>query len=111
MMLKRHTALFSAAMMTVTMPLHAGITVYKGDNGEYVKIGGRIQLQYHREDPDNSSSEDELFFRRLRPYVEGSLHPDWMGKFQIDFGKADGDNEVAVKDAYLQYKGFNNMKV
>lgn len=111
MMLKRHTALFSAAMMTVAMPLHAGITVYKGDNGEYVKIGGRIQLQYHREDPDNGSSEDELFFRRLRPYVEGSLHPDWMGKFQIDFGKASGDNEVAVKDAYLQYKGFNNMKV
>jgi len=88
-----------------------GITVYKGDNGEYIKIGGRIQLQYHYEDPDDGSSTDDLFFRRLRPYVEGSLHPDWLGKFQIDYGKADGDDEVAIKDAYFQYKGFENMKV
>jgi len=88
-----------------------GITVYQGDHGEFVKIGGRIQLQYHYEDPDSGSSTDDLFFRRLRPYVEGSLHPDWLGKFQIDYGKADGDDEVAIKDAYFQYHGFENMKV
>lgn len=89
----------------------AGITVYKGDNGEYVKIGGRIQMQYHYEDPDNGSSEDEVKFRRLRPYIEGSLHPDWLGKFQLDYGKAEDDNEVAIKDAFMQYKGYENMKV
>lgn len=92
-------------------PAFAGITVYKGDNGEYVKIGGRIQLQYHYEDPDSGSSEDEVKFRRLRPYIEGSLHPDWKGKFQLDYGKAEDDNEVAIKDAYMQYKGYENMKV
>lgn len=103
---------FGLLALAAAGPLHAsGITVYKGDNGEYVKLGGRIQIQYYREDPDTGSTTDELFFRRLRPYVEGSLHPDWLGKFQIDFGKAEGDNEVAIKDAYMQYKGYENMKV
>ena len=90
--------------------LAGGVTVYEKD-GKYVKLGGRIQLQYHYQDPDSGSSSDELFFRRLRPYVEGSLHPDWKGKFQFDFGKAHGSNEVAVKDAWMQYRGFKGMKV
>lgn len=88
----------------------AGITVYK-DGDKYVKMGGRIQLQYHYVNPDMSSSSDDLFFRRLRPYIEGSIHKDWKGKFQMDFGKAEGENEVAVKDAYMQYLGFSNMKL
>lgn len=116
MTLKRHTTVFSVVMMTMAAPLcAAGITVYKDDDGKYVKFGGRIQVQYLREDEDSGSASDEttdsLFFRRLRPYVEGSLHPDWKGKFQMDFGKASGDNEVSIKDAYMQYKGFENMKV
>ena len=98
--------------LATAVPLQAsGITVYKGDNGEYVKLGGRIQIQYHRTDPDTGSTTDEVFFRRLRPYVEGSLHPDWLGRFQMDFGKAEDGNEVAIKDAYMQYKGYENMKV
>jgi phosphate-selective porin len=88
----------------------AGIKIYEKDD-KYVKVGGRIQLQYHHEDPDEGSSSDDLFFRRLRPYIEGSIHKDWKGKFQFDYGKAEDDNEVAVKDAYMQYKGFSNMKV
>lgn len=99
----------SLAMTSQTS--HAGVTVYKDDNGKYVKIGGRIQLQYHYTDPDNGASSDDLFFRRLRPYIEGSLHKDWKGKFQWDMGKSSADNELVVKDAYLQYKGFNNIKV
>jgi hypothetical protein len=88
----------------------AGITVYQEDD-KYVKIGGRIQLQYHYVKPDVGDSTDDLFFRRLRPYIEGSIHKDWKGKFQVDFGKAEGENEVAIKDAYMQYKGFKNMKL
>jgi hypothetical protein len=88
----------------------AGVTVYKEDD-KYVKMGGRIQVQYHYQDPDGGDSTDELFFRRLRPYIEGSIHKDWKGKFQFDLGKAEDDNEVAIKDAYLQYKGFGNTHV
>ncbi len=86
-----------------------GVTYKNGD--KYMKLGGRIQLQYHYQDPDGGSSTDELFFRRLRPYIEGSLHPDWKGKFQWDMGEGSDVNEISIKDAYMEYKGFHNMKV
>lgn len=76
---------------------------YENKNGDYVKIGGRIQLQYHVTDPKDGETTDELLFRRLRPYIEGSIHEDWVGKFQIDFGKS----EVAIKDAYFKYSGWD----
>ncbi len=103
--------ILSVLGICIAIPAHAaGITVYK-DGDKYVKMGGRIQVQYHNEDPDNGDETDELFLRRFRPYIEGSLHKDWTGKFQFDFGKADDDNEVAVKDAYMEYKGFEFAKV
>lgn len=83
----------------------AGVKYSDGD--KYVKFGGRIQAQYHIADPDEGDSTDEAFFRRLRPYVEGSVHKDWKGKFQIDYGKSD----VAIKDAYLRYTGFDDMEI
>lgn len=104
--------IIAAGVLTIAAPQTraAGITVYK-DGDKYVKLGGRIQLQYHLVDPDSGDSSDSLFFRRFRPYIEGSLHKDWKGKFQWDMGKASGDNEIAIKDAYLQYKGVENIKV
>lgn len=87
----------------------AGVTYTDGE--KYVKLGGRIQVQYHSTDTDGGSTSDELFFRRLRPYIEGSIHEDWKGKFQFDLGKSDGDNEIAIKDAYMQYKGFEGVTV
>jgi len=86
-----------------------GITYKDGDN--YLKVGGRLQLQYHQMDPDNGDSTDEIFFRRLRPYIEGSTHKDWKAKIQWDMGKAEDANEIAIKDAYFQYKGWSNMKL
>ena len=89
---------------------HAGIKVYEDDD-KYVKLGGRIQLQYHQVKPDGVDSTDDLLFRRLRPYIEGSFAKGWMGKFQWDMGTAADDNEMAIKDAYFQYKTTNGIKV
>ena len=106
-----HQSILSVLGICIAIPASAsGITVYK-DGEKYVKMGGRIQMQYHQEDPDNGNKVDEMFLRRFRPYIEGSIHKDWKGKFQFDFGKASGDNEVAVKDAYMEYKGFDGVKV
>lgn len=101
-----------AVISALATPLSAyagGITYKDGDN--YLKVGGRIQLQYHYMDPDGGDSTDELFFRRLRPYIEGSTHKDWKAKIQWDMGKAEKDNEIAIKDAYFQYKGMSNAKL
>lgn len=106
-----HQSILSVLGICIAIPAHAaGVTVYK-DGEKYVKMGGRIQMQYHQADPDNGAKTDELFLRRFRPYIEGSIHKDWKGKFQFDFGKASGSNEVAVKDAYMEYKGFSASKI
>ncbi len=105
--------LAAAVVLYIHLPQEAGaagITVYKKD-GRYVKLGGRIQLQYHYKDPDSGDASDRVFFRRFRPYIEGSLYKDWKGKFQWDMGKAKNGNEVAVKDAYMQYAGLRNIKI
>ncbi len=106
-----HQGILTALGVCIAIPAHAaGVTVYK-DGEKFVKVGGRIQVQYHQVDPDNGSTTDELFLRRFRPYIKGSIHKDWEGKFQFDFGKASGDNEVAVKDAYMEYKGFDGARI
>ncbi|MFO7871908.1 MAG: porin [Kiritimatiellia bacterium] len=96
--------LISAA---TAMSAFAGGVKYKNEDGDYIKLGGRIQLQYHSEDPDDGDSEDELRFRRLRPYIEGSTHSGWKGKWQWDMGKG----KVEIKDCYLQYKEFEGVAI
>lgn len=95
----------STALFAVSSPAEAGVTYKDGDR--YLKVGGRLQVQYHQVDPEAGTDSDELFFRRFRPFIEGSIHPDWKGKFQWDMGKSD----LAVKDAYMQYSGLDAMKI
>ncbi|TFH14981.1 MAG: hypothetical protein E4H02_08790, partial [Lentisphaerales bacterium] len=99
-------------VVTITLAVASSQTFaagvkYKNEDGDYVKLGGRIQLQYHMTDPDGGDSTDALFFRRFRPYIEGSVHEDWTGKFQFDLGKS----AVALKDAYMKYSGLGFMDI
>ena len=88
----------------------AGVTVYeKGD--KRIEVGGRIQLQYRKVEQDSEETFDKLFFRRLRPYILGTVTKDWLGKIQFDFGESEDDDEVKVKDAYIQFLGLEKHKV
>jgi hypothetical protein len=112
MQLTTNKIIHVAVITALATPLSAfagGITYKDGD--DYLKVGGRIQLQYHQVQPDGGDTTDEIFFRRLRPYIEGSTHKDWKAKIQWDMGKAEGENEIAIKDAYFQYKGMSNAKL
>ena len=98
----------------VSIPVaDAGIKVYE-DGDRWVELGGRLQLQYLyvTDDPreGESGSEDTIFFRRLRPYIAGSVTTKWWGKFQWDMGKSLDGNEIQVKDAYMQYIGLKNHR-
>ena len=63
-----------------------------------------------REGEDESQST--IFFRRLATlYFAGSVTKNWLGKVQFDLGKSLDGDEVAVKDAYMQYTGFKNLKI
>ncbi len=106
--MKHKLIVTSALLSLISSSAIAGVTYQDGD--KYLKLGGRIQLQYHSTEADNVT-KDDVFFRRLRPYIEGSIHPQWQGKFQWDMGGANGDNEISIKDAYMQYSGYKNIKV
>lgn len=101
----------AAGLAALATPAFAGIVVYEDEDGKMIEIGGRLQLQYHSTDPDEGDGEDELFFRRLRPYIMGTVTENWEGKIQFDVGKAEDTNEVAVKDAYMRYKGHDAFNV
>ena len=106
-MKKRYFKLISLGLISFLISQLAFASVTYKNGEKYVKFGGRIQLQYYIDDPDEKDSEDKLFFRRLRPYIEGSAHKDWKGKFQWDMGKS----TTEIKDAYLQYKGIEDIKI
>ena len=52
-------------MVGITGKVTAGGVTYK-DGDRYVKVGGRLQLQYHREDPVGGAATDELLLRCRR---------------------------------------------
>ncbi len=91
--------------------LASGITVYH-DGDKYVKIGGRIQLQYHFQNMQTATTDprgkDKIFFRRLRPFIEGTVVKNWKGKFQWDMGEA---KKVSIKDAFVGYSGPHDIHI
>ncbi len=112
-MLKR--SMIRILAVAVILPMLAGLSfaglVVHEDGDKKIEIGGRVQVQYHREDPDGGESTDELFLRRLRSYIQGSVTKNWLAKVQFDVGKASGDNEVAVKDAWMRYTGWDGLNL
>jgi len=95
------------AAVAVATSVQAGGVKYENEDGDYLKLGGRIQFQYHQSKPSGGETTDDLKFRRLRPYIEGSVHEDWKGKWQFDLGKG----KVEIKDAYFAYKGIDGMQI
>ena len=100
----------------------SAVTVYEKDDKK-VQIGGRVQPLYEFMDPDCPSgtpclledsgdpedgSRDRFVFRRLRPFVQMSMNERWSAKIEVDFGEAEGDDEVQVKDAFINRTGFSN---
>ena len=119
MHLKAQFAQLSTLLVTLGLglapaarPVQAGIIVYEDEDGPTrVEVGGRIQIQYLSTDAIGEERRDEVFFRRLRPYILATVTENWIGKIQIDFGRAIDADEVAIKDAYIQYTGWNNLKL
>lgn len=101
-----------------------GMTVYE-DGHKKIEIGGRIQLMYVQFSADCPSGTDclladsdvlpdddydDLFFRRLRPYISGTITENWMGKIEFEFGESTDADEVQIKDAFIVKSGFANPK-
>lgn len=99
-----------ALIPVLFVPLSAHSGGYKFSDGDkFLEVGARIQLQYKMDDPAVGQKTDDIFFRRLRVRVAGSMHKDWKGQVEWDMGKASGDNEVSVKETWMQYGGWKNL--
>lgn len=105
------TVVAAAGFWLVVAPtaVSAGVVLYE-EGSKKIEVGGRVQVQYQRIDVDGESTTDDLFFRRLRLYVAGTVTEDWYGKLQFDFGKS-SDDEVSLKDAYLRYTGWEDLRL
>lgn len=94
----------AAVLATLPAPAAAGVTLYEKD-GTYVAIGGSLQAQYRRDDPDGGRGTDDFFLRRLEVYVEGSVTENVSGMWEVDFGGRGEEPEVG--DAYITYSGLS----
>jgi hypothetical protein len=104
----KYTSRLAIAAMLLPLPAYSG--GYKFSDGDkFLEVGARIQLQYKVDDPATGPKMDDIFFRRLRVRIAGSMHKDWKGQVEWDMGKADGDNEISVKESWMLYSGWNNM--
>jgi hypothetical protein len=96
-----------AILALVPGAVMAGVTVYEKDDVK-IEVGGRLQLLYVQSEDGAGETVDELVFRRLRPYLAGSVTPNWFAKIEFDFGESLDEDEVQVKDAYARYSGWHN---
>jgi phosphate-selective porin OprO/OprP len=78
-------ACLAIVITALALPVQAGPTVYeKGES--WIDVALLVQVEYRYTDPDQGPSTDDIWFRRLRPFVLGGLNKDWQGIIQLDFG-------------------------
>ncbi|WP_394130799.1 OprO/OprP family phosphate-selective porin [Shewanella maritima] len=85
------------------------------DGQSTMEFTGRIQLDYVNADAFYTGSKreyeggiNEVDFRRIRFGVEGYFSNVWKYSLEFDF---DGHSEVEVKDANVNYRGFENSEI
>lgn len=88
---------------------------FASSKGDYAfKFRGQIAADAavfnNRKGPNDYNDGTQL--RRARLGVDGTIATDWLYRLEIEVGNASRDdntnNELDVKDAYVQYKGIEN---
>lgn len=109
--IRRAAAVFALALALVPVTgAVAGITVYEKDATK-LEVGARVQIQYLQAEDADGDTPDDLFFRRLRPYIAGTVTEDWFGKFELDFGESLDTDDSQLKDAFVEYRGWESVKL
>ena len=89
-----------------------GLQFKSADDNFKFKLGGRIHTTYTANSGDNffkggapAEANDGAELRRARLYFAGTFYKDWFTKLQVDFA----DNQVGIKDMYLDYSGLGDF--
>jgi len=92
--------------------------VFTNAKGDYAfKFRGQIAADVavfdNKTGPNDFNSGTQL--RRARLGIDGTIQKDWLYRLEIEVGSASRDDsatgELDVKDAYIQYKGFDKTTI
>jgi phosphate-selective porin OprO/OprP len=89
-----------------------GLKVESADKQFKFQFGGRLQVEANGDIGDDELSQgatEGVEVRRARLYMKGIVWGDYKYMIEADFA----DNDIAIKDAFLTYKGFdwNNLEI
>jgi phosphate-selective porin OprO/OprP len=84
--------------------VRSGRVGFESVDGDFsFRLNGRMLLDTAWADGDGRDLGQETNFRAVRLAAFGKMYRDWLYKIQYDFT---GTGESGLKDAYLQYGGF-----
>ncbi len=97
----------------IVISTKGGFAAKTADGKHAFKIGGRVQLDYNNFDGVFNADQDgntgsDLFFRRARLFVSGTIDKDWDYKVQFNVGE-DGGDGGSVEDLFIRYTGFGDL--
>ncbi len=87
-----------------------GLKVESADKQFKFQFGGRLQIDANGDVGDAKLSygaTEGVEIHRARMYMKGVVWGDYKYMVEVDFA----DNHVAIKDAFLTYKGFKGLEV
>ncbi|MEH6549787.1 MAG: porin [Pseudomonadales bacterium] len=92
-----------------------GLSVETTDGDFSFQLGGRIQAQFDQySDSMNlkqgGDTANDLFIRRARIYVKGTLYSDWAYKAQFNID-SDGSKGGSYEDLYIKWTKFKMANV